>query len=296
MPSPDPLFDDMPDAARFERTMLWVRQWFNVLPLAEAVDRLAAGSLPAQALVITFDDGYADNESIALPILKRLGLPATFFISTAYLDSGGPMWNDALIEAIRGCNADELDLSSAELGVHCLDSAPRRRAAIDTLITALMHLPPAQRADRVAAVVQAAGGATSSTRLMMTPHQVQRLWAGRNVDRRTHCHAPHPDAGGGRQRAPRDRRRQATPRRDHRRACRGVCVPERRPGRDYSADHVQMVRSCGFKAAVSTAWGSAGRGCDRWQLPRFTPGIAADCVSDCGWHRIFCGRAMRLFE
>ena len=44
-----------------------------------------------------------------------------------------------------------------------------------------------------------------------------------------------------------------------------------KPGRDYSPDHVAMVRSCGFKAAVSTAWGSAGRGSDLWQLPRFTP-------------------------
>ena len=47
----------------------------RVLPLGESLERLARGDLPARAVAITFDDGYADNRTIAMPILQALGLP-----------------------------------------------------------------------------------------------------------------------------------------------------------------------------------------------------------------------------
>jgi peptidoglycan/xylan/chitin deacetylase (PgdA/CDA1 family) len=43
------------------------------------------------------------------------------------------------------------------------------------------------------------------------------------------------------------------------------------PDQDYSAEHVALVRECGFAAAVTTAWGAASSKSDRFQLPRFTP-------------------------
>ena len=109
LPETDPLFPDEPDALRFDQVMGWVKTWFNVIPLDAAVDSLKARNLPARALAITFDDGYADNRTVALPILKRHGLSATFFIATGYLN-GGRMWNDTIIEAIRGSKAKILEL------------------------------------------------------------------------------------------------------------------------------------------------------------------------------------------
>jgi len=47
--------------------------------------------------------------------------------------------------------------------------------------------------------------------------------------------------------------------------------PNGKPGQDYAAEHVRMVRDAGFAAAVSTAWGVASRDSDSFQLPRFTP-------------------------
>ena len=43
------------------------------------------------------------------------------------------------------------------------------------------------------------------------------------------------------------------------------------PNRDYTPEHVALVRECGFSAAVSTSWGAASMGSDRFQLPRFSP-------------------------
>ena len=48
---------------------------------------------------------------MALPILRELGLHATFFVASGFLD-GGRMWNDTVIEAVRDAHA-ELDLSAS---------------------------------------------------------------------------------------------------------------------------------------------------------------------------------------
>jgi hypothetical protein len=114
LPAVDPLFPDEVDAARFDRMCRWLTQWFNVLPLDEAVHRLSSGTLPARALSITFDDGYADNHEVALPILQKHRLPATFYIATGFLD-GGRMWNDTVIESVRRSPLDRLPLDGTEV-------------------------------------------------------------------------------------------------------------------------------------------------------------------------------------
>lgn len=85
---PDPLLDDEPTVDTFRWQMRLVARYFNVLSLPDAIARLAAGRLPPRAICITFDDGYRSIHDLAMPVLKEFGLPATVFVSTAYLDSG----------------------------------------------------------------------------------------------------------------------------------------------------------------------------------------------------------------
>ena len=106
---PDPLFPSEPDARRFDAILGWISQWFCVMPLNTAVAALRRGELPGRALSITFDDGYADNHSVALPLLQRHGMTATFFIASGFLD-GGRMWNDSVIEAVRRTSLGTLNL------------------------------------------------------------------------------------------------------------------------------------------------------------------------------------------
>jgi peptidoglycan/xylan/chitin deacetylase (PgdA/CDA1 family) len=72
----------------FERQLAYLRRNATVLPLSEACGRLRNDSLPARAVSITFDDGYANNLHTAYPLLRQFGLPATIFLSSAYIESG----------------------------------------------------------------------------------------------------------------------------------------------------------------------------------------------------------------
>ena len=57
---------------------------YNVLPLSEAFERLAKGSLPPRSVVLTFDDGMTNFRTHALPILRKYHYPATVYLRTDY--------------------------------------------------------------------------------------------------------------------------------------------------------------------------------------------------------------------
>jgi peptidoglycan/xylan/chitin deacetylase (PgdA/CDA1 family) len=70
---------------RFERQMWWLkRRGYSMMSLDEVLALRREHRLPpARAVVVTLDDGYADNAEIAAPVLQRLGIPATVFLVTA---------------------------------------------------------------------------------------------------------------------------------------------------------------------------------------------------------------------
>ena len=74
-------------SAKFEAFCKFFRRYFRVVPFAEQVAACNSGANMGGTLSITFDDGYLDNFEVAAPILKKYQLPATFFITTGFVDS-----------------------------------------------------------------------------------------------------------------------------------------------------------------------------------------------------------------
>ncbi len=263
--STDPLLPGAPDQAAFARQMRLVRRWFRVLSLPQALDLLDWGCLPARSLAITFDDGYADNAELALPILQSLGLSATFFIASAYLD-GGRMWNDAIIDCVRQAPAGMLDGGIAGLGLLPVHTPAQRSAAIARLLAALKYRP---YAERQAIADQLAPPRTQP--LMMTSPQVAQLHhAGMTIGGHTLRHpilATLGDAEAVVEIAENRRRLEQLT---------GAAVelfayPNGKPGADFDDRHPALLRDLGFRAAVTTTAGVAGVGTDRMRLPRYTP-------------------------
>jgi peptidoglycan/xylan/chitin deacetylase (PgdA/CDA1 family) len=72
----------------FDEQIAYLCRHATILPLSEAVERMAQNDLPDHAVSITFDDGYANNLHLAYPILKKYRVPATVYLATAYISSG----------------------------------------------------------------------------------------------------------------------------------------------------------------------------------------------------------------
>jgi len=98
---------------------------FEVISLSEFRNRLGSGGDIGGTLVITFDDGYKDNIRIAAPILQRLGLPATFFVTTNFIGSSTlPDWdrkNGQHAEWMSWDDVAELERMGFEIGSHTLN-------------------------------------------------------------------------------------------------------------------------------------------------------------------------------
>lgn len=271
LPQPDPLFPNEVDARRFDRMMAMVAAGFNVLPLQQAAAALARSELPAPALAITFDDGYADNHAIALPILRRHGLSATVFVSTGFLD-GGRMWNDTVIECIRRCAHERLDLGPVGIDIEfSLDSMAARRRAIEQVLRLIKYKTPAEREPLLGTLHRICGRPALPDDLMMSREQVKALHrAGVTIGAHT---VHHPilctldDAAA---------RTEIETSRNELRCLiddpiETFAYPNGRPGKDYDERHVAIARGLGFKAAVSTAKGVSVPGDDVLQLKRYTP-------------------------
>lgn len=268
LPARDPMRPGEPTVDEFDAQMRLLRQYFHPLPLLDAVERLQAGTLPDGAVCVTFDDGYADNEIHARPVLGKYRIPATVFVSTGFLN-GGRMWNDTVIEAIRGCKDSVLDLRELGLGCYPLATMEQRRETAESILLQIKHLDPDARIALVNDIAKR--GPVLPDDLMLTDAQVQSLARnGVSIGAHTVNHPILSSVPVG---------MAHTEIRDSKLYLERLigepvdvfAYPNGRPDLDYGIEHRDLVRDMGFKAAVSTHWGVGTSQSDRYQLPRFTP-------------------------
>jgi len=269
LPRPDPLLPDEPSSEHFNRIVGFLAANFTLMRATDALQALANGSLPPAAACITFDDGYADNATVAAPILQRHGVPATFFVSTGYID-GGRMWNDTVIEAVRAAPDGVVDWSDLQLPNATVNTTASRVAAYQQALRVLKHREPARRLAVTEEIARRAGLPVVSN-LMMSRQQVCDLHdAGLEIGGHTVTHpiltrlddaAAADEIGAGREQLaqwigswPKT-----------------FAYPNGVPGQDFGEREVGLVRAAGFSGAFTTSRGTAPVGVDPFRIPRFTP-------------------------
>jgi len=90
-------------AATLRRQLAQLARTWEIVSLTDAARVLAEGPRgPGRAFAaITFDDGYADNHAVALPVLSSLGIPATVYVATAFIGSEARLTHDRLYATLR---------------------------------------------------------------------------------------------------------------------------------------------------------------------------------------------------
>lgn len=268
LPKYDYMRPDEPTVDQFDWQMELISRYMTPLSLHDALIMLEGNRLPDNAVCVTFDDGYADNAIYALPILKKWGIPATVFVSTGFLD-GGIMWNDSVLEAIRLCE-NEIDLTFLGLGICKLPTKLSRKDIAHEILKKIKHKDQDSRNKAVSKLVEQVNIPLPRD-LMMSSQQVLEM------------HEAGIDIGGHTVNHPiltklknEDAEAEIINGKNYLEVLLGKPIeffayPNGQPVQDFNSKHKVMAKKCGFKAALSTAWGVSTRETDKYELARFTP-------------------------
>ena len=263
---PDPLRSGDVTAAEFESHVRMIAGYFHAMTFGDAATALADGGFPSNCVAITFDDGYRDNHDTALPILKKYGVPATFFVSTGFL-ADGVMWNDVVIESVRARIGDSIDLAAVGGERAALATAEDAAALLRKILPEIKRLPLQERQEAVTNLSQAAGYVRES-RVMMTADEVREMHrSGMEIGAHTISHPilkSLPDDAARREIE--DSKRTLEEITDG--SVTSFAYPNGRPGRDFSDRDADLVQGAGFQRAATTEWASATPDADPFRIPR----------------------------
>jgi peptidoglycan/xylan/chitin deacetylase (PgdA/CDA1 family) len=160
---------DVPDPARFDfdlelvsaspslfrEQMRLLKQRFNPVSLGDVVTAIREGrTLPPNSVAVTFDDGYSDNYHMAFPILREVGVPATFFVSTGHVGSGLPFAYDWLVHMVLTTGACVIDVPEVGISETLPTTRPGRRALAQVLLDRLKSLGDTEQTTLIARLEQ----------------------------------------------------------------------------------------------------------------------------------------------
>ena len=271
--------------ASFERVLDEVVSQFCVLPLEEGVARLQTGRLPRRAACITFDDGYADWMTGALPALRQRNLHATFFITTGQFGngqegSGSPLWHERIQAAVLAHPGPVLEMGMPSLGQPSLTTVAERQAVVVRLEQELKYLTLSAR-DQALERLEAAAGVRPESLSRLSEAQLRDLHS-QGFDVGSHT-VNHPildycnetelveEVASVREQLAAIVGGSIT----------GFAYPNGRPHADFSRHHIEAVRRAGYRYAVTTHWGAANPNTSPFQIPRFTPWAQRE------WHALY---------
>jgi peptidoglycan/xylan/chitin deacetylase (PgdA/CDA1 family) len=277
----DPFFGSVPIRV-FERHMAYLASTYHVLSVEDLVERGRCGNIPANALAITFDDGYKDNLTHAAPILVRLGLSATIFVATGLIGTAEVPWFDRLAFAFKSTKIMRWSAPWGEM--LDLRSRSNRLRALELTLAYFKRLPDLEMRETLESLLTAFGvtDRTGFKDLMLSWDDVNALAGlGFSIGAHTVHHPILSRVSVERARTEIDGSRTMIES-----ACgrtpRAFAYPNGRPD-DYSDMVIRLVREAGFTCAVTTRFGLNSADTPPYELRRGGP-----------WDRDLATFALRL--
>jgi peptidoglycan/xylan/chitin deacetylase (PgdA/CDA1 family)/CelD/BcsL family acetyltransferase involved in cellulose biosynthesis len=266
----DPFFGATPTAV-FEAHMRYLARHYRVVSMGE-VSRRLEGDSREMVVGVTFDDGYRDNYEHAFPILKRYNIPATVFLTTGSLDSGEPLWFEAMAEAIKQSGQEYLDLEFDIPRRFWLRTQAERLETNGQLFALLRELNDTERRTRLDEIVARLGTPKQCERRgkMLSWDQV-RLMKANGIDFGGHT-VTHPFLS---KLTPGEAAWEVTEckRRVEQEIQSEVDLFAYPNGReeDFASSSKDVLRHAGYRAAVTTIWGMNYSSTDPMELRRGGP-------------------------
>lgn len=125
---------------QFETQLQFLEKHCNVISFATMLAHIQENKpFPERAVVITFDDGYRDNLTLAAPVLEKYKLPATLFLCTGYVERAETQWIDQLYTAFQFRTQHDLKSPSGDKHFNLLGETEMQQAyrtIIQQLLTA----------------------------------------------------------------------------------------------------------------------------------------------------------------
>lgn len=262
----DPLRLSTVDASEFSEQMEWIKNHFVVLPLYEAVDLIKQRRLPRRAASITFDDGYVDNLTVASPILKSYGMPASFYVSSKLIGSRA-MWNDRIIESVRQTSVDVLELAGKTFDIK---SVLGKQVFLEFFEDHYKSLPLVE-ADRLLEGLISEMGELPHEPLFMNEKQIRELSSNRMEIGSHGQHHKILSAIPAAQAEVEITQSKKDIEKIIDREVKGFAYPNGKAPIDFSKAHGAMVTNAGYQYALSTNYGCSQGRDELFNLKRFTP-------------------------
>jgi peptidoglycan/xylan/chitin deacetylase (PgdA/CDA1 family) len=135
---------------QFEMQMKFLREHFRVVSLGQLCDELRKPSSSGNAVAVTFDDGYSDLHTHALPLLRKFEIPATVYLTADCIESGEVAWYDKIFLALQVAPAGPIDVPIRGAGRIELGS-PQQRIAVGSQIVSILRQTPVLERNRFCA-------------------------------------------------------------------------------------------------------------------------------------------------
>jgi peptidoglycan/xylan/chitin deacetylase (PgdA/CDA1 family) len=268
----------------FDEHLALLKKRRVVLPLVEFGVLHRGGRLPAKAVAITFDDGYACNAHTAAPLLVKHGAPATIFLATGWISSPKEFWWDALERIISITSVERLELllhsgnivvelgkpdqySAAGIWDATAEARNSRQAAYLDLWTRIRLVRDEERRRAMTSLHQQAGvpEVARQSHRIMTAAEVRQTAASGLIEIGAHS-VTHPVLSGL------SREEQSSEIRLSRDACRDLVSHSPRtfayPFGDYDDDTLAATADAGFEVACTTMASYVGRRTETLKMPR----------------------------
>jgi peptidoglycan/xylan/chitin deacetylase (PgdA/CDA1 family) len=225
-------------------------------------------ALPSNAICVTFDDGYEDNLSNAVPVLRKHNVKATFFIATGYTDEG-VMWNDRILDAFKNTNVDSFEMEDAGVCRRYLDTVQSRVSTAKEIIKSLKYRGFTVREEMTDRVCRQLAWEPCSTLMMSRNQLVQLRNAGMELGGHTMSHpilANEEDS---------DVYKEVADGKEYledllQEPVRSFAYPNGRRNSDYTTSTIDAVKRAGFECAVTTNFGVSDSASEKYELKRLS--------------------------